>query len=147
MNQKQKQLGAKEQEIVLRRAEVERLHIWGHSVEDIARQLGVDSRTIDRDIQENRRGRLKMLTGDALDVKNWLRNELADYMAFMSQARTTLLQQAESFENEGAKSKAVWFAVQMENQKVEMIKSLLFSFDSLCIGSLGLNENDDHYED
>lgn len=138
----------KEQEIITRRAEVERLHIWGSSVSEIATKLGVDSRTIDRDIQANRKGRLKMLTdGDANETKNWLRNELADYLVFMKEARIAFCEQARSFTNEAAKSRALWYAVQIENQKVETVKSLMFSFDDLRTGGCDLDENADPYED
>lgn len=147
MNQEQK-MGTKEREIAVRRTEVGRLHIWGYSVSEIAERLGVDSRTISRDIQANRKAWLTTLTnGDANDVKKWLRDELADFIAFMNAAKKTFCEQSQSFTNESAKSRALWNAVQIENQKVETIKSLMFSFDDIHTGGFRLNDKHDYYED
>ena len=131
----------KSQEIWLRRAEVEHLHTFGYSASEIAEKLGVDVRTIGRDIQENRRERLSMLVdGDRNGAKNWLRNQLSDYIAFMDTAQKTFCQQSESFTTEAARARSLWFAVQIANQKVETIKSLLFSLHDLRMGSFPLDE-------
>lgn len=137
----------KAEEIRLRRMEVERLHIWGYSVSEIAQEVGVDERTVSRDIQENRRERLHMIiygnSGDSHieSAGAWLRNELADYIAFMDEAKRSFLEQSRTFKTEASKSRALWFAVQLTNQKVETIKSLMFSIDDIANGAVHLHED------
>jgi predicted transcriptional regulator len=135
----------KAEEIRLRRMEVERLHIWGHTVSEIAHEVGVDERTVSRDIQENRRERLNMIIyGEGSHMESagvWLRNELADYIAFMDEAKRSFLEQSRTFKTEASKSRALWFAVQLTNQKVETIKSLMFSIDDIANGSAHLHED------
>jgi IS30 family transposase len=141
----------KEQEIYLRRQEVERLHIWGYSVQEIAEQMNVDMRTISRDIQANRRERLNMLVYSNAEgsrnqsAKEWLRNELADYVAFMEGARRTLLEQSRTFKTEAGRTRAIVSAVQVTNQKIETIKSLMFSIDDIASGGMSLDDGSDNF--
>lgn len=135
----------KAEEIRLRRMEVERLHIWGYPVSEIAQKVGVDERTVSRDIQGNRRERLNMIIygkGSQMESAGvWLRNELADYIAFMDEAKRTFLEQSRAFKTEASKTRALWFAVQIANQKVETIKSLMFSLDDIATGGVHLHED------
>lgn len=135
-------------EIRLRQAEVERLHIWGYTVAEIAEKVGVDARTVSRDIQENRKGRLNGLLynveGSWRDsTKQWVRDELADYIAFMDKAKREFLEQSQTFKTEAAKSRALWHAVEISNQKMETIKSLMFSVNDVATGSMEQIGDDD----
>ena len=137
----------KAEEIRLRRMEVERLHIWGHTVSEIAQEVGVDERTVSRDIQDNRLERLNMVvygednTSQMESAGVWLRNELADYIAFMDAAKRSFLEQSRTFETEASKTRALWFAVQLANQKVETIKSLMFSLEEVAMGGVHLRDD------
>lgn len=139
----------KAEEIRLRRMDVERLHIWGHSVSEIARELRVDERTVSRDIQENRRERLQMLVygteGCRRDnAKEWTRNELADYVAFMDEAKRSFLDQSRTFNTEAARTRALWYAVEVASRKIDTIKTLILSLDEISIGGLELHEDFKH---
>lgn len=142
----------KSEEIRLRRMQVERLHIRGLSVHEIAQEVGVDERTVSRDIQENRRERLHMVvygngkTSRANDAREWLRNELADYIAFMESAKREFQEQSHSFKNEAARSRALWHAVEISMHKVETIKSLMLAYGEITMGGLMIDENYDLYE-
>jgi len=125
--------GVKQQAVEMRRVAVERLHIQGFSVAEIAEQLKVDMRTISRDIQENRKARLKVL-GNSAEAREWLQGRLADYIAFMDEAKRTFYAQSLSFETEASKSRALWYAVEIESKKIETIKSLLWSLYDLQVG-------------
>ena len=148
MDNKNKQ-NPKAEEIRLRRMEVERLHIWGHSTSEIAEKLDVDERTIGRDIQENRKERLAMLVysikGNVYDnAKEWTRNQLSDYVTFMDLAKRKFLEQSETFKTEASRLRALWYAVEIENQKIETIKSIMFSIDDIARGGMSLDENNDY---
>lgn len=136
MDSRQKK-NPKQQEIETRRVAVERLHIQGLSVAEIAEQLKVDMRTISRDIQENRKARLKML-GNSVEAREYLQSRLADYIAFMDEAKRTFYAQSLSFETEASKSRALWYAVEIESKKIETIKSLLWSLYDLQSGGHNL---------
>lgn len=136
----------KAEEIQQRRMQVEKLHIWGLSVAEIAKEVRVDERTVSRDIQTNRKERLAMLTDEQSGgASEWLRNELADYVAFMEEAKRSFCEQSRTFKSEAARSKALYFAVQIVNQKVDTIKSLMLSTHVLHAAgdSLRRYENED----
>jgi IS30 family transposase len=148
MDNKNKQ-NPKAEEIRLRRMEVERLHIWGLSILEIAQKLNVDERTIGRDIHDNRKEKLYMVVyGDGhttriKEAREWLRNELADYIAFMDMSKRKFLEQSETFKTEASRLKALWCAVEIMNKKVETIKSLMFSIDDIATGGMRIHEDAD----
>lgn len=135
--------GIKQKEVEARRVEVERLHIQGLSVSEMAAQLGVDVRTVSRDIQENRAARLKMLEGSD-EARAWLQDKLADSIAFYEEARRVFYSQSLTFNAEAARSRALWFAVQVENQKIENIKTLIWSLYDLQAGGHNLRYGEEH---
>ncbi len=130
-------LNPKQIEIQIRRVAVERLHIQGLSVTEIAVHLKVDIRTISRDIHENRKERLKVL-GNSAEARVWLQERLADYIAFMDEAKRTFYAQSLTFKTEASKSRALWYAVEIESKKIETIKSLLWSLYDLQTGGRNL---------
>lgn len=117
----------------MRRIEVERLCLLGYSIEEIAEKMGVDSRTINRDIQANREERLKML-GSSADARKWLQEQLADAIGFFDFAKKKFCRQADTFKTEAAKSRSLWYAVELESKKIETIKSLIWSVYDLEVG-------------
>lgn len=149
MRKEQKQDKPKAEEMQLRRIEVERLHIWGHTIPEIAQKLGVDERTIGRDIRENRKERLRMVVygekgmSRMKEAREWLRDELADYISFMDMAKNKFLEQSDTFKTETSRSRALWYAVEIVNQKVETVKSLMFSTKDIAVGGMSLHEDAD----
>lgn len=123
----------KQKEIELRRIEVERLLIQGFSVFEMAQQLKVDVRTVSRDIADNRSERLKMLESSD-KARVWLQQQLADSIAFYEEARRVFYSQSRTFKSEASKSRALWFAVQVENEKMEHIRTLIWSTYDLQVG-------------
>lgn len=142
----EKEKSAKEAEVELRRMEVEKLHtIRGLSISVVAEQLGVDPRTIDRDVRENRYERVKMLNSSD-DAKEWLRNEIGDTVVFLKEARRTFYEQSLTFKTEAVRTKALWSAVEVESRKVDIIKSLIWSFYDIQIGGHELKKDYDPSE-
>jgi transposase len=139
----------KQQEIELRRIEVYRLHLFGYTLKEISEKFNVDMKTISRDIQENRKEVIKQLVdGKPNSVRNWLRDQLADYIGFADETRRVFYEQSKTFKTEASKSKALWSAVQVTNQKIEVIKSLMLSCYDVEDWAEKLNEQgDDDYED
>ena len=138
--------------MLLRRMKVEKLHIWGHTVDEIAKDIGVDVRTVSRDIQENRKERLRMISGVTgksfkQGAQEWLRNELADYIGFMDESRRTFMEQSKTFKTEAARTRALWNAVLIANQKVETIKTMMFSVDDIATGSARITDEYDEEDD
>lgn len=128
-----KENNPKEKEVEIRRAEVENLHLMGWSVNEIAEQMKVDPRTISRDIRANRSERLKMLE-NSIEAKVWVRQQLADTIGFLEAAKKRFCNQAETFKSEAAKTRALWYAVEIETKKVETIKSLIWSAYDIEVG-------------
>ncbi len=125
----------KKQDVLLRQAEVAKLHIRGISIREIALQFNVDERTINRDIQEIRRKRLQMFDSSK-EAKEWVRNELADTLGYLDEMKKIFLQQSFDFKGENAKSRALWYSVQTTSIKAEIFKSLTqLVFDINIAGS------------
>lgn len=135
-----KDLKPKEAEIAIRRVEVERLHIRGATVAEIAQRLGVDSRTVSRDIQQNRLERVQMLKGSR-EAKDWLRAQVADTMAFLDSAKKEFCHQADTFKTEAGRSRALAHAVEIEFKRIDTIKGLLWSLYDLEMGGANLSED------
>lgn len=124
---------SKEKEIEIRRAEVENLHLIGWSVNEIAERMKVDPRTISRDIQANRSERLKMLE-NSTEARVWVQEQLADTIGFLETAKKRFCIQAETFKSETAKTRALWYATEIEIKKMETIKSLIWSSYDIEVG-------------
>jgi len=120
-----------------RRIEVERLHLLGYTIAEIATQMNVDTRTVNRDVQTNRSERLKML-GSSADAREWLQGELADTIGFLEMAKKRFCQQAETCKSEAAKIRALQGAVDIEYKKMETIKSLIWSVYDIQAGGFHL---------
>lgn len=132
----------KQKMINVRRADVERLHIQGHSVVEIADKVHVDARTVSRDIQENRKKWLQII-GGSNEAREWLQGHVADTMAFFDEVKKRFFQQAETFTTESAKTRALWHAAEIEIRRMETLKTLIWSLYDLQTGGHQLRYDDD----
>lgn len=136
-------IGVKQQVIDARRAEVEQLHIQGYSAAEIAKKVRVDVRTVCRDIQENRKKWLQMIENSD-EAREWLQGHIADTMAFFDEAKKRFFQQSVTFKTEAAKTRALWYAAEIEMKRIETLKTLIWSLYDLQMGGHQLRYGDDH---
>lgn len=116
----------KQAEIEARRARVERLHALGYLVPEIAAEVGVDERTVSRDIQENRKARLAHLDSSAA-TREWMQDQLADTLTFLDHAKRNFCRLAEKSKSDAAKIRALQAAVEIELKRMDAVKTLIWS--------------------
>lgn len=109
--------------IIKRQEKVERLHIRGFTIREIAEKLKVSFRTINRDLNEIRDNNLEILRHNK-ETREWMLEQWSDILSKLKEAERIIWLSIDETKNHATKIRGAQHIVQINQSKKEIFGSL-----------------------